>query len=137
MAVDCNSNIFLVLLKVQAKRVPFTHLPLLKSNRMQLFFWQKFVRWRVRSFEERKRGELLTSSKITSSKISLSKTIEVDRKISDWSLCWNYLWHFLPMASKTPKPVGGAGSVRGWKNGMRGTLELLGDYRTDWGVVKC
>jgi hypothetical protein len=25
-----------------------------------------------------------------------------------------------PLASKTPKPVGGAGIVRGWKNGLRG-----------------
>ena len=43
----------------------------------------------------------------------------IDQKISGWSLRQNYhLWCFLPTASKTPRPVGGTISLRGWKNGL-------------------
>jgi len=42
----------------------------------------------------------------------------VDLKISGWLLRQNYIWCFLPKASKTTRPIGGTISVRGWKNGL-------------------
>jgi len=67
---------------------------------------------------------------LISSKTTFIKIHKVDKKVVD---------HFVETTYgvKNPKPCKGGKSVRGWKNRVRVTLEVLGDERKDWGVVSC
>jgi hypothetical protein len=101
----------------------------LGQTRVEEKWWNKF---RLKQLDDK--VEITHFVKNQFVKNHFVKTRNNNPNISDWSLCQNYLWHFYPW---TQGMWGGPGSVRGWKNGLRGTSEVLRDDGTDWGVIRC
>ncbi len=60
--------------------------------------------------------------------------VKIHKDNQTWNcllLCQEYLWCFYS------RPMGGRISVRGWKNRMTLTLEVLVDERMGWGLASC